>query len=263
MFQTLRQRSSECSHRSKARRDAESPLVHKASHGTLTLKLEGDAEAGQLPRISGYGSKFNLTDSYNETIKKGAFRASLAEWRKEKKPIPMLWQHDGGEPIGGWDVFKEDDTGLYLEGFLIPDMPYAGPALASMKANVVTGLSIGYYEIDADPWYDPEREGPRVIRKLDLRECSAVTFPALREAQLDPVKAAKARGLRPTLREFEDYLRGELGISSREAAEIAVGGYKAWIARERGPEATHQQGAAACSASIDEALASLRAPLFS
>lgn len=244
-----------------ATRDAEPTLVLKASHSTLILKADDPSRPG---RITGYGSKFGLVDSYNETIKRGAFRASLAEWRKSKMPIPMLWQHMSNQPIGIWDTYKEDETGLFLEGDLLLDIQQAKDALVLIQAKAVTGLSIGYYEQDADPWYDPERgEEPREIRKLDLRETSVVTFPALREAQLDPVKAAKSRGRRPTLREFEDYIRGELELSQREAADIAVGGYKAWITRERGPEAIHERGAAAVSASIDDALTALRKPLFS
>lgn len=177
-------------------------------------------------------------DSYNETLKRGAFRASLAEWRKRKKPIPMLWQHFAAEPIGAWTEFKEDETGLMLKGqLLVDELPRAKEALALIRANVVTGLSIGYVEVDADPWWDPEREGAREVRKVDLREVSVVTFPALREAQLDAIKARVSRGERPTLREFEGWLKRELGLTRQEAVEVAAHGYKAWIAREAGPEA--------------------------
>lgn len=216
------------------RKDREAPLQFKASHDSLLIKASDD-DADPEGTISGYGSKFGLVDSYNETVKKGAFRASLAEWRKSKKPIPMLWQHDSGAPIGAWTSYSEDDTGLLLKGrLLVDDVPQAKQALALIKADVVTGLSIGYYEVEADAYYDPEREGPRVLKKLDLRETSVVTFPALREAQLDAIKARVARGERPTNREFRALIQRELGLSRRDAEEIADLGFKTWLGREAG-----------------------------
>lgn len=215
------------------RKDREAPLSFKASHFELSIKAEEGEEPGT---ISGYGSKFGLVDSYNEQVKKGAFRASLSDWKKRKKPIPMLWQHDSSAPIGGWTEFKEDDTGLFLKGqLLVEDVPQAKQALALIKANIVTGLSIGYYEVKADPYYDPDRDGPRELQVLDLRETSVVTFPALREAQLDAVKARCARGERPTNREFRKLIQRELGISAADAEEIADLGYKAWCIRENVP----------------------------
>lgn len=243
-------------------RDSGGGLIHKASHSEIVLKAEIDGEAPD-GTLTGYGSKFGLVDSYNEQMKKGAFRASLAEWRKRKKPIPMLWQHNGSEPIGAWTEFAEDDVGLKLTGQLIMELPRAKEALALIKADVVTGLSIGYMEVDADPWWDPQREGPRIIRKVDLRETSVVTFPALREAQLDAIKARVARGERPTLREFQGWIQRELGLSRSQASEIADGGYKAWISREAGPEATREAAAAGVHVDVDACLKQLSQPLFS
>lgn len=237
-------------------------LLFKASHCELEIKA---AEVGtDTPEgsITGYGSKFGLVDSYNEQIKKGAFKGSLSEWKKRKKPIPMLWQHMGNEPIGAWTKFSEDDTGLLLEGQLLMELPRAKEALALVRANIVTGLSIGYMEIDADPWWDPEREGPREIRKLDLREVSVVTFPALREAQLDAVKAAIARGERPTLREFQRYIQRELGLSRADAEEVADSGYKDWIRREAGPEALHDPADATVQRDVAEMLKQFETPIF-
>lgn len=241
-------------------RDSERPLQHKASHSEIVLKAgadEGDPEG----TISGYGSKFGLIDSYGETMKKGAFRSSLADWRKRKKPIPMLWQHMGSEPIGAWTEFKEDDVGLLLKGHLILDLPRAKEALALIRENVVTGLSIGYMELEADPWWDPNRkEGEaREVRKVDLRETSVVTFPALREAQLDAIKARIARGERPSLREFEGMIRRELGVSRQEATEIAERGYKDWLTREAGPEANRDEDM--LTRDVDACLAALSQPL--
>lgn len=236
-------------------------LLFKASHCEIEIKAADVDGAAPEGAITGYGSKFGLVDSYNETLKKGAFRSSLAEWKRRKKPIPMLWQHMGNEPIGAWTKFSEDDTGLLLEGQLLMELPRAKEALALLRAQIVTGLSIGYMEIDADPWWDPEREGAREVRKVDLREVSVVTFPALREAQLDAVKHALSRGVRPTLREFQKHIQREFDVSRSDAEEIADLGYKQWIARESGPEALHDPADEVVQRDVADLLTQLSTPL--
>jgi len=218
-----------------------SDLLVKASHAELAIKAEG--EEGE---ISGYGSVWGKVDSYGEVVVEGAFKKSLNAWRKSKRPIPMLWQHRSDAPIGVWSEFEEDAKGLKLAGKLNLDTQRGREAWSDVKMSAVGGLSIGYYEIKADP-YDFGATEPRKLIELDLRETSVVTFPALREAQIDAVKARLARGERLTIREFEGLLREKLSLSRADAEEIADLGYKAWLQRDVGPAATDPQGLCALS----------------
>ncbi|AGH31380.1 phage prohead protease [Tetraselmis viridis virus SI1] len=202
----------------------------KASHGHLKIKADGDEEGF----ISGYGSKFGLVDSYGEVVDKGAFSESLEEWRARGKPIKMLWQHSSAAPIGKWTEFREDDTGLYLEGQINLDTQRGREAWSDVKNELIDGLSIGYRELDADPYRGDGQ--PRHLKKLGLREVSIVTFPALEEAFLDPVKEAAARGRVVPFEQFVKFLSEELNVSSGDAREIATGGYEAW-AMKRDPQA--------------------------
>jgi len=215
------------------RKDAapDSDLLVKASHFELSIKADG-AEG----EINGYGSVWDKVDSYGEVVKAGAFRKSLAAWRKSKRPIPMLWQHNSGAPIGVWDDYEEDGKGLKLAGRVNLDTQRGREGWSDVKMQAVGGLSIGYYEIKADP-YDFGSTEPRKLLELDLREISVVTFPALKEAQIDAVKARLARGERLTLREFQAHLREKLRLSNSEAEDIATLGYKAWLQRDVGPAA--------------------------
>lgn len=217
-----------------AKRDGgDTDLLVKASH--LEIKTVGENGA-----IEGYGSIWDAVDSYGETVVKGAFKESLREWKKRKRPIPMLWQHRSDQPVGGWTEFEEDATGLKLAGQLNLETQRGKEAYSDIKGLYVTGLSIGYYEIEADPYsYGRSPDEPRKLKKLDLREVSPVTFPALREAQIDAVKARIARGERLTIREFEGFLREKLRFSNSDAACIAERGYKDWLHRDGGgPEAS-------------------------
>jgi len=211
-----------------------SDLLTKASHMELRVKASADGKSGI---IEGYGSLWDKVDSYNEAVVKGAFTDSLVEWRQRNKPIPMLWQHRSDQPIGGWRKFSEDDQGLYLEGTINLETQRGKEAFSDIEGEYVTGLSIGYYEVEADAYQWAPNAPPRKLRKLDLREISPVTFPALREAQIDAVKARMSRGERLTIREFEGLLREKLALSRSDAEVIATSGYKAWLQREVGQAA--------------------------
>lgn len=211
-------------------------LLVKASHGELCIKADG--EPGVL---EGYGSVWGKVDSYGEVVVEGAFTKSLKRWRSSKRPIPMLWQHQSDMPVGVWDTFEEDAKGLKLTGRVNLETQRGQEAWSDVKMQAVTGLSIGYYELKADPYNYGDTE-PRKLIELDLREVSPVTFPALKEAQIDAVKARLARGERLTIREFEGLLREKLRLSRADAEEIAALGYKAWFQRDVGPGANVDAG---------------------
>src|SRR4051812_18735651 len=114
------------------------------------IKLADEGAAAGT--IEGYGSVFNLVDRGGDIVAPGAFKASLAAWKKKKQAPAMLWQHDSYSPVGVWTELVEDDRGLKLTGQLVLDVPQAASARALIAAGAVKGLSIGYrtldYEID-------------------------------------------------------------------------------------------------------------------
>lgn len=194
----------------------------------FAFKAEDVTEDGTF---SGYGSVFGNIDSYREIVMPGAFKESIARIEASGDPLPALWQHNRDQPIGGYEVLREDKKGLWVEGFLmIGEIQLAKEAHALMKRRVVKGLSIGY--VVQEDAFD-EKKNIRYLQKLDLREISQVTFPANVEAQVDNVKALqqliKSGGL-PSLPEFEDFLR-EAGFSKSRATAIAGGGLSKLLSR--------------------------------
>ena len=152
-------------------------------------------------------------------------------------PLPALWQHRSGEPIGGFDVLAEDDRGLKVEGWLELEDPVAKRAHLYMKRRVVKGMSIGYYVEGSSM---DEKTGIRTLTKLDLQEISIVTFPANAEALVEEVKSSPALlaikasldgGRLPTLPEFEDALREAMGFSKSQATAIAGKGLRSLLDR--------------------------------
>lgn len=185
----------------------------------------------------GYGSVFGNVDSYGDVVMPGAFAKSLGAIKKGGDPLPMLWNHKSDEPIGGYTSMEEDDRGLKVSGFiLINEVARAKEIFALMKARVVKGLSIGYYEVEAE---QDKKSGNRLLHELDLREISPVTFPANVLAEVEGVKGHIIKTLRdgnlPSLKEFEDFLR-EAGFSKSQAAAVANNGLSKLSRGEPGGE---------------------------
>lgn len=175
--------------------------------------------------FAGYGSVFGVVDSYREIVAKGAFKDSLGDIAKKGRPVPVLWQHRSGQPIGVYEKMTEDDTGLYVEGKLADtERGREAYSLLKMKPRpAYSGLSIGFLPKKWSVRTRPE-EPRRTLEAVDLMEVSLVTFPANPKARVTGVKSGE--DIR-TVREFEDFLRDVGGFSHAAAKAIASGGFKA------------------------------------
>ena len=187
------------------------------------VKLAGDGADPAEGTIEGYASVFGLLDRGGDIVQPGAFKKSLADWRRKKSFPPILWQHDSSAPIGVWTELTEDDKGLKAVGRLVLDVPQAASARALIKAGAVKGLSIGYRTKQAEL---DRTTGARLLKEVELWEISAVTFPMLPEATLTGAKAA----LDPNA--LEQALRAE-GLSNREA-KLAVSVVRKQLLRDGG-----------------------------
>lgn len=168
------------------------------------IKLQNDSG-----HFAGYASTFGRTDSYGDTISKGAYTQTLREFGLPK----MLVQHDAKSlPIGKWISAKEDNHGLLVEGEFTPGMVRAEETRAALKHGTVDGLSIGYSLQKGD--YE-EKPGGLLIRQVSrLVEISIVTFPADSAARVNlaSIKSGELEMIEQieqieTIREFERFLR--------------------------------------------------------
>lgn len=198
----------------------------------LEVKFAEGAEA-KAGTFTGYGAIFGNLDAYGDVIQKGAFKATLKDWRKRHGKLPkMLLQHGGmfltdtcGIPIGKWTAMEEDDTGLRVEGELLAlDTDLMKRVYAAMKAGELDGLSIGYVAREPVVYGTKPDEPRRTLKKVDLWEVSVVTFPANDEARVGAVKGAPHQN---DIRSFERFLRDEGGFSCAAAKAIAAHGFKA------------------------------------
>ena len=153
--------------------------------------------------VQGYASLFGKADQGGDIVREGAYAASLKRLAAKGGRVKMLWQHDPGQPIGVWDEVKEDATGLWVKGRILPQVERGREVAALVEAGAIDGLSIGYRTVKAER----DGKGQRLLSELELWEVSLVTFPMLPEARV----AAKAEvlddGWRQIAAIFEDARR--------------------------------------------------------
>ena len=172
----------------------------------LEVKFAGGAPVlteGQV--IEGYASLFGVTDQGGDAVARGAFAASLARLAVRGDKVRMLWQHDPTRPIGVWDEIREDDSGLWVKGRLLPEVTQAREAAALIQAGAIDGLSIGYRTIRAER----DQKGRRVLAEVELWEVSLVTFPMLPEAKVGRKEAEDLREMAQAFHAAAEILRAD------------------------------------------------------
>ena len=151
------------------------------------LNIKAVDDAGGKRRFSGIASTPS-TDRMGDVVEpKGA---------TFKLPIPLLWQHDAGQPIGWVTSAKVTDKGIEVEGE-VAQIAEAGKladrlteAWHMLKSKLVRGLSIGFNKIEAEPI-----KGTYGLRflKWEWLELSAVTIPANQDASILAIKSIDDR----------------------------------------------------------------------
>jgi HK97 family phage prohead protease len=171
--------------------------------------------------FEGYASTFGNVDLGGDVVVPGAYLDSLIARPAAK--VKLLWQHSPYDVIGKFLEIKEDAAGLYVQGQLNLKVQKGAEAYALLQDGAIDGLSIGYRtmadEID-------RALGVRKILKCDLYEVSLVTFPMNEGGKISRVKS----GALPTIREFEDILKRDVGLSLEQAKAVIATGYKSLVA---------------------------------
>ena len=148
---------------------------------SLTRPLAVAAGTGVF---TGYASLFNVADAQGDIVLPGAFAQSLRE--RGPEGVRMLFQHDPAEPVGAWIEMFENARGLYVRGRLNAKVQRGAELLALLQQRAIDGLSIGFRTVFANR---PGAGALRRLHRIDLWEVSLVTFPMLKDARVDRLKA--------------------------------------------------------------------------
>ena len=136
--------------------------------------------------FKGYASTFGNVDRGADVVKQGAFADFLRQSKASGDVLPVLWQHNFGEPVGIYLDMFEDDKGLFVHGIMPKsDTFVAGRVIPQMQVGSVRKMSIGYFINDMS-WEGDIRQ----LEKLGLYEVSLVTIPMNTEADVTEMKKA-------------------------------------------------------------------------
>lgn len=123
-------------------------------------------------RVAGYAALFGRRDRGGDIVVAGAFAESLKRVHASGTALPLLWQHDPGQPIGLVEMAAEDARGLRVIARLSPRAGLAARARGALRSGTVAGLSFGYRVVRAHADGDTRR-----LERLDIVEVSVVTHP--------------------------------------------------------------------------------------
>lgn len=128
-------------------------------------------------RFAGYAAVFGRTDRGGDVVRAGAFARSL----ERGGPVPLLWQHQPGRPVGRIEYLKEDGRGLRVIARL-SDGAAGRKAAALLRSGKVAGLSFGFCVRRS------RGERPRQLEDVDLVEISLVRVPMQPKARVHAVE---------------------------------------------------------------------------
>jgi HK97 family phage prohead protease len=119
---------------------------------------------------------FDRGDRGGDVVRRGAFAASL----RERRAVPLLWQHRPDAVIGTIEALAEDARGLRVVARV------THPTAAGLVARgALTGRSFGY-RVRAS-----RGMRPRELLALDLAEVSLVAMPMQPAARVIAVDLVK------------------------------------------------------------------------
>ena len=170
-------------------------------------------EVSEDGTFTGYGSVFDVVDSYQEVVAKGAFVDSLKKHKSKGTMPAFLWQHNSDEPLGVFTSMEENEIGLKITGQIAMKTQRGAEAYELMKMKAISGLSIGFVP-EVEEWN--KETGIITLNQVDLWETSLVTFPANDAARVQDVKSIEKL---ENLRDIEAHLR-DSGMSKRESQAV-------------------------------------------
>jgi HK97 family phage prohead protease len=152
---------------------------------------EDDTSDGNYGYFKGYANAFDVVDSYNDVVVKGAFVKGIKKLKSDGiEKLPMLLNHNMGNVIGGFLVktLKEDETGLYCEGEINLKIKDGINSYNLIKQGVLKTMSIGY-QAKTVSFKEINKVECRILEEIELMEISLTAFPANRKAKITECKS--------------------------------------------------------------------------
>lgn len=166
------------------------------THETRSLRQCPELRAdGGKRTLTGYaavfGAQADIGGYFREVIAAGAFATTL-----QQDDVRALFDHDSGRLLGrkstGTLRLEEDAKGLRVE-IDLPDTSDGRDVAQLVERGDLDGMSFGFI-VRKEQWDETVEPPTRTILDVELREVSAVTFPAYADTSLALRSRDAARG---------------------------------------------------------------------
>jgi HK97 family phage prohead protease len=137
-------------------------------------------EYSERGTFSGWASRYNEIDSYDDMVMPGAYDDTVRELGGQ---VVILSDHDVTKSIGMARMSLRPE-GLWVDAKISLELQDGRDAYIRMRDLGKSGLSIGYDAINKRT-----RNGVRELTKIKLYEVSVVQIPALDSARIASVKS--------------------------------------------------------------------------
>lgn len=187
-----RNRRSRHGHGIRAKFDAKTGIVRL----NVPLSVKADAVDQSARTFEGLAATWD-EDLGQDVIHKGAFKASIGEWKAGGEAMPLLNSHDQFNifsALGQAVTLKETDAGLFSKWEVI-DGPDGDAVLTRLRPSKTTGravigkMSIGFipekFSFEQPPGTESFFDRIRHITQATLKEVSLVLFPMNPNASID------------------------------------------------------------------------------
>jgi HK97 family phage prohead protease len=158
--------------------------VSEIIHSPPLRITEIKASDGSM-EVAGYVSTFLNRDFGGDIVQPGAFTKTLSE----QSPVRFLYGHDSHSVLGKPLELRADDKGLFGR-FAISQTQLGKDVHTLLKDGALDSFSIGYIPTDVDH----DEHGNRLLKAVDLLECSVVAMPMNAHATVTAVKEQNGEG---------------------------------------------------------------------
>lgn len=180
----------------------------------LTFKAQDYAEKDNIATFKVIASKANVMTSHNILFKKNAYQDAIKKLQEDKKRkmLPMYFNHNDDDIIGGFPVTSIEEVGddLLMSAEINLEVSSAKEKYALIKQGVITDMSVGVRINPED--VSAEKNGTLSVNKVDkLFEVSLVSAGANDQAVITQFSKEKIEKF--TIRDCEECLKA-LGLSN-------------------------------------------------
>ena len=192
----------------------------------LVLEKQGESTGKIEATVTTWGAREGA-DGRRFNYQPEGFMQWAEDFSASGRPLPMFVNHNADAiPVGQWDAFEFDDTGMKAEGRLFVNTTMGSDLYKVMQESpeMFGGVSVGAYAeeyqmVNAEGEPDQSDEAYFQITKGGLREVSVVMYPNNPQAEVSKLEYFRPDGS-ADLKVLEQALR-EVGLSKKDAVAAA------------------------------------------